>query len=302
MRIHQKSRAISGIQTANLDYLPEDKVEIFESHFEKTSSTFDLVKKVKSTDNEYNLFIKDYRDLHFKVRKKQKKILKIDKKIKRLEAEIRNLNKDEVSEKNNIQLKIEDLKLEKEDLNKNIPKEWREQNNQFKKIHKAKNVATKKYRKNVDQAYDALIQIKTFIKDGELLENLSKDFEALNNKIINMELNNVQKDIDILFEKLSEISGVDELSNKLDDIIYEIDSDEVDNEKIVSLNNEAQSLFKDEVNWRNKASKSLSEKLEKYNLSIKDTIGLRLQSRLTKEQAKFVSKCRSVHRDISLNF
>ena len=294
--------AISGIQTANLDYLPEDKVEIFESHFEKTSSTFDLVKKVKSTDNEYNLFIKDYRDLHFKVRKKQKKILKIDKKIKRLEAEIRNLNKDEVSEKNNIQLKIEDLKLEKEDLNKNIPKAWKEKNNQFNKIHKAKNVATKKYRKNVDQAYDALIQIKTFIKDGELLENLSKNFEALNNKIINMELDNAQKDIDILFEKLSEISGTDELSNKLDDIIYEIDSDEVDNEKIVSLNYEAQSLFNDEVNWRNKASQSLADKLEKYDLSIKDTIGLRLQSRLTKKQAKFVSKCRSVHRDISLNF
>ena len=117
-----------------------------------------------------------------------------------------------------------------------------------------------------------------------------------------MELDNAQKDIDILFEKLSEISGTDELSNKLDDIIYEIDSDEADNEKIVSLNYEAQSLFNDEVNWRNKASQSLADKLEKYDLSIKDTIGLRLQSRLTKEQAKFVSKCRSVHRDISLNF
>ena len=121
-------------------------------------------------------------------------------------------------------------------------------------------------------------------------------------KIINMELDNAQKDIDILFEKLSEISGTDELSNKLDDIISAIDSDEVDNEKIVSLNYEAQSLFNDEVNWRNKASHSLADKLEKYDLSIKDTIGLRLQSRLTKEQAKFVSKCRSVHRDISLNF
>ena len=76
----------------------------------------------------------------------------------------------------------------------------------------------------------------------------------------------------------------------------------MDNEKIVSLNYEAQSLFNDEVNWRNKASQSLADKLEKYDLSIKDTIGLRLQSRLTKEQAKFVSKCRSVHRDISLNF
>ena len=35
---------------------------------------------------------------------------------------------------------------------------------------------------------------------------------------------------------------------------------------------------------------------------IKHNIGLRLQSRLTKDQAKFVAKCNSIHRDISLNF
>ena len=39
-----------------------------------------------------------------------------------------------------------------------------------------------------------------------------------------------------------------------------------------------------------------------YNDVIKHNIGLRLQSRLTKEQAKFVARCNSVHRDISLNF
>ena len=42
--------------------------------------------------------------------------------------------------------------------------------------------------------------------------------------------------------------------------------------------------------------------LIKYNEVIKPNIGLRLQSRLTKEQAKFVARCNSVHRDISLNF
>ena len=42
--------------------------------------------------------------------------------------------------------------------------------------------------------------------------------------------------------------------------------------------------------------------IEKYNLAINNNIGLRLQSRLTKEQAKFVASCNSIHRDISLNF
>ena len=56
------------------------------------------------------------------------------------------------------------------------------------------------------------------------------------------------------------------------------------------------------MKWRKDATKNLMPALEKYNLVIKNNIGLRLQSRLTKDQAKLVAKCNSVHRDISLNF
>ena len=65
---------------------------------------------------------------------------------------------------------------------------------------------------------------------------------------------------------------------------------------------EVTTLFNKEVNWRKEASENLMPELEKYNLAIKDNIGLRLQSRLTKEQAKLVASCNAVHRDISLNF
>jgi len=61
-------------------------------------------------------------------------------------------------------------------------------------------------------------------------------------------------------------------------------------------------LFDKEVKWRKDAAENLMPKLQEYNLVIKDNIGLRLQSRLTKEQAKFVARCNSIHRDISLNF
>jgi len=61
-------------------------------------------------------------------------------------------------------------------------------------------------------------------------------------------------------------------------------------------------LFNAEVSWRKNANNNLLPELMKYNEIIKNNIGLRLQSRLTKEQAKFVARCNSVHRDISLNF
>ena len=57
-----------------------------------------------------------------------------------------------------------------------------------------------------------------------------------------------------------------------------------------------------EKEWRKKAEKELLPQLNKFDNSIRDTIGLRLLERLTKEQAKYVAACRSVHTDISLNF
>ena len=64
------------IRTAILDFqslvpsdLPNDKADIFEEHFENALGTFALVKKLQKTEEDYNLFAEDYRDLHYSVRK-----------------------------------------------------------------------------------------------------------------------------------------------------------------------------------------------------------------------------------------
>jgi hypothetical protein len=66
--------------------------------------------------------------------------------------------------------------------------------------------------------------------------------------------------------------------------------------------NEANNIFVVEKEWRKRAKNDLLPQLNEFDNAIKDTIGLRLQERLTLEQAKFVSRCRSSHKDISLNF
>ena len=105
-----------------------------------------------------------------------------------------------------------------------------------------------------------------------------------------------------MFEKLGEISGTEEFANRLDDLYSLIDSEEIDVGKISEASSEVSMLFNKEVKWRKDASENLMPEIQKYNEVIKNNIGLRLQSRLTKEQAKFVAKCNSIHRDISLNF
>ena len=141
-----------------------------------------------------------------------------------------------------------------------------------------------------------------FIKDHEKLQKLSSEIKDLKYEINNKNYKNSLSLIDSLFEKLGEISGTGEFANKLDDLYSLLDSEEKEENKILDVSSEAFILLDKEVSWRKDAAQNLMPELEKYNSVIKNNIGLRLQSRLTKEQAKFVASCNSIHRDISLNF
>ena len=207
-----------------------------------------------------------------------------------------------MAQKNKIELKIEDYKLEIDEIKKQIPENWISKNKEFEIIQKAKNTQTKRYKKNVDEAYDNLDQIAMFIKDHEKLQKLSSEIKDLKYEINNKNYKNSLSLIDSLFEKLGEISGTGEFANRLDDLYSLLDSEEKEENKILDVSSEAFILFDKEVSWRKDAAQNLMPELEKYNSVIKNNIGLRLQSRLTKEQAKFVASCNSIHRDISLNF
>ncbi len=296
------TNAIKDMQKLTPTNLPMDKLDIFEEHFDNALGTFAIVKKLQKTEEEYELFTKDYRDLHFNVRKIEKKIRKIDQKIKKAKAEIRNLDDDKLSNKNKLELKIENYELEIKELQDKVPESWKAKNGEFEILHKAKNTRTKRYRKNVDDAYETLDQIVMFINDNEKLKELSSEIKELKYNIDNKNYENSISVIDNLFEKLGEISGTEEFANKLDDLISVIDNDEVDEQKLSEVSSETFNLFNLEVSWRDDANKNLMPELIKYNDVIKHNIGLRLQNRLTKEQAKFVARCNSVHRDISLNF
>ena len=183
-----------------------------------------------------------------------------------------------------------------------VPEIWKSKNEEFKIVQKAKNTRTKRYRKNVDEAYDNLDQIVLFIQDHEKLNELSPQIKDLKYSINNKDYENSISIIDNLFEKLGEISGTEEFANKLDDLISILDSDDINEEELLVVSSDTFSLFNIENSWRKDANKNLLPELMKYNEVIKNNIGLRRQSKLTKEQAKFVARCNSVHRDVSLNF
>ncbi len=298
----QIKTSINEFDDIILANLPSDKLSYFQRHVDNSKYSFELVDDVKSAQSIYDDYAVDYRDLHFKTRKKQKKIIKLNKKIDKYKAEIRNLDDEDVSDKNKILQKIENVKLEIEEIQNTIPQEWKSKNDEFNKINKAKNLAVKKYKKTVDNAYEDLLLIKEFINHGEKFEELSQDMKLLKSKIDNRGYIDAIEFIDNIFEKVGEISGSDEFADKLDYLITLMDEDEVDFEKLQSSANDTYVLFQQEIDWRKNFKKNYIDKINAHDKVISETIGLRLQSKLTKEQAIYVSRCNSIHRDISLNF
>ena len=61
-------------------------------------------------------------------------------------------------------------------------------------------------------------------------------------------------------------------------------------------------LYSEQVKWRKDAAVSILPQLIAYEGLMRETIGIRDQAKLTKQQALFVAKCQANHRDVSLNF
>jgi hypothetical protein len=101
---------------------------------------------------------------------------------------------------------------------------------------------------------------------------------------------------------IDKIAGADLIKEKISKSRKILKKNDPDIDKVMNYLNEANDIYLNEKEWRAVAEQKLLPQLIDFDNSIKETIGLRLQEKLTKEQAKFVAACRSIHRDISLNF
>ncbi len=120
--------------------------------------------------------------------------------------------------------------------------------------------------------------------------------------VIDESSDELMKKMKSLEKIIDKINGADLIKEKISKSRKILKKNDPDINKVMNYLNEANNIYLIEKKWRAEAEKKLLPQLDNFDNSIKDTIGLRLQERLTKEQAKFVASCRSIHRDISLNF
>ena len=293
---------INKISSVDISYLTESNKESLKNTYMNAILSFELVDNIKKSQLVLDEYNKNYRSLHLSVRKIQKRQFKIDYKIKKLEKEKRYLERENQTNKvNKMQSEIDELNNETIEIGKNIPANWEAANNEYKALAMEKKKAVTKYKRNVDSVYENIQITKQIIIDKNKL-NIDSEILNLKKMIFNESKDDGMNRIKSIEKILNEIAGAELIKEKLSKARRILKKDDVDINKINTLLDEANEMYLFEKEWRTKAEKELLPQLIKFDDSIKNTIGLRLQEKLTKEQAKYVAACRSTHTDISLNF
>ncbi len=298
-----KSKLIQLIENnKNLDisFLPQDKKELLQNHTKLALQVFPMIDEVKNKKMKLDNFSKDYYDLHTSVRKLQRQIHFTENKIKILKDDIKIYEKTNTDAIQKITNNINDLQKEIEQIQNQIPKEWKDKYANYKKLQKDYLQSLKQYMRNTDESYLQLINLKKEIQDIKNINSIVAEIEQLNTNLFKLSKEALNEKLNIILEKTDKLNGMGSVS----DAIYAATEKSKSNaiEEVRTLNNNALDLLKQDIKWREIAFQQLLPSLNKYEKEIRDTIGLRSQTNLTKEQAIYVAECNAHHEDISLHF
>jgi TRAP-type mannitol/chloroaromatic compound transport system permease large subunit len=296
---YKSTTLIDDINSYNLNFIPKESFDKFSQSINGFKISKILLDEIKIAENEFNEFSIKYKILHTEVRKINRKILKEIKKIEKFKKEIRL----EINEQNIKFLKNEIEKIEKniEEMTFTIPLNWKNENEKFNNILKNLNKSKLIYNKTVDNSYNETMNLIKMFQNIDKLLLLNNDFDKII-KNINLENDEIEKIIKDLERKLNifdNVSNIKKLIKKARKLVRKNFDKKNDAINYIS---DAKNIYLLEIDWRIKGKEILLNDLINLLKSGEETFALRKQDKLNKEQALYLSSCRSTHRDISLYF
>ena len=276
----------------DISYLPEDLKTKFGESIGEANQSLTLLQSVKVAKEKLAAYTVEYQPL-------QHEISLINSNISKLNALINESDNDNEKEA---------LSTQKTSLEASIPKEWEAKNKAYKALSTTLKKARRQYYSAVDSSYESLSELQLIINDATPLMAFAKDLNALEKSISNDDKKEAIKKIKAVENAISDLKGTEKIKGQLAKARRTLKKAKPD-EDINDIRNKAHGYHQEAIKaydadllWREKAKASLVSDLKTYDAAIKTTIGLRLQERLTDEQAKGVASCLSVHRNVSLEF
>ena len=292
------------VRGLDLSVLPEPWRDRLDEHFEQVGATFGLVDDARRTEAERAAYEPDYRSLHREVRDIEKRLRKLDDGLRELGKRRTLLERSAASdaEIRAVEERIAAEQGERDALAATLPAQWEASRAEYVARLEAEKKARQAYRRNVDDAYEALTNLRTEIGQAQALAALGARIEGLRAVAAEQAPDAAMQAMKEVESTLGALAGTGDIKRRVSKARRALKGDTPDRERAAGLLDEALSLHAASVAWRRAADEGLGEALRRYDESLAGTIGLRMQRHLSTEQAKEVAGCQASHRDISLNF
>jgi len=296
---------VNTLRAKDSSILPEKRRKALNESLDRTLNTSDLVAMVRMAEEKRVSYSSEYRPQHQHVRRLQSDMRIIRLKINKLKQDWTRTSRSDSPDKDEltrIEAAIEKAEAAITNLQNQIPESWTVVNKRYAELEKAEMQARRSYRANVDQAYETIVELREVIDGVDELAGLEQQMAALETAIVNEPAEAAIERIEQTEKALGKVAGTSAIKAKLSNARRALKGNKPEPEKAIQYLSEGLTLYAAEVDWRRRADVEIAPALAAYDNAIKDSIGLRLQRRLTADQVKAVASCLAVHRDFSLQF
>ena len=182
-----------------------------------------------------------------------------------------------------------------------IPSNWNEIEKAYQAKVKVLTTAQRKYRRGMDDGYNGVVDAISVIKSGPKFEQIKPALFALRDKLVALppkkaaEL--IKAESNALFADIAGVNAVKSLVGKARRLLKKEKA-----EKGMEQFDKALVQIEEEIAWRAVAVPAVLPVLQAFEDDVRMTIGLRSQDRLPDYLVPQIARCRSAHRNISLNF
>ena len=285
--------------------LPADLRKKYEGSLDLARASFGLARAVRDADAAVQAYLPEYRPLHVEVRRKQSDLRKLGKRLERLERDRSRLARDEAAsdeDRDAVEREIARVEAERAVIEAGIPAAWEDARARYVELSDTWKKARREYRQSVDEAYRTIADLRALIADADALRAFGPTLSSLEGAVAGEPPEQAMDVIKAAEREIGAVAGGGGIRGRLSKARRALRGSSPDREKAAGFLAEARERYAEEVAWRTGAAEALLPGLSVYAEAIRHTVGLRVQDRLTKEQAQVIARCQSVHRDVSLHF
>ena len=297
-------QSIKRAQSADLSLLPDEYQDRLNESYRQAESSFALVDSVRLAERKLEDYSPGYRPLHQQVRLIQKTARKLGARIDDLEQQrLRIKFSDTVDQQRIDEILANSAKLEGEQrvLLASIPDSWDAARAEFKTLASTLKKARLKYRQNADDSYAIVVTIQELISQTDALAALQVQVDPLIEQIRQLPADEGLNALKAFVIEIDMLTETHRITSKLSRAKRALRGNSPDREQAVANIMAAAEILKSEIKWRQGATQ-LANELQAYDQAIANTVGMRMQERLSNDQAESIASCLAVHRDVSLHF